>query len=233
MRIAVLDDHYLFRELLIKICQEDSRFSVVGETGLCAEGYSIVCTLRPDLVLLDLFFPDGDGFELAQIVARDVPNCRIIAISSNCDDYTVFRAEKHRLAGFLDKSTLTIATLRTALNEVAQGRNFFCGTFIRISSERLKSSTDFGKILSDREIELLSLIGSALTDQEIGARLRISPTTVQTHRSHIMRKLGISSTPKLIHFALTRGFVNRFLQQERAVGFVGGKTKPPPIRLTS
>lgn len=188
------------------MCRIDLKALIVGEAGTCREAADVITLTDPDVVLLDLYLPDGDGFSLAELVSARLPRCRLIALSSHCDDYTVFRVEQLGFAGFVDKNSQTVAALRAAFDAVARGDRFFSDAYQRVRAERSQDPFNFSKVLSRRECAVLSLIGEAMTDDEIARRLDITPTTAQTHRSHIMRKLGVFGTPKLIHFAITRGF---------------------------
>jgi DNA-binding NarL/FixJ family response regulator len=135
-----------------------------------------------------------------------MPELRILVLSSHCDDYTLFRVEKSGVHGFIDKTSNTVETLRSALKELAAGRVYFSASFQQAKVARRADPRSFTKVLSEWERAILSLVGQGLNDDEIGKRLKLSPRTVQTHRSNLLRKLGIKGTPKLIAFAIEHGF---------------------------
>ena len=122
------------------------------------------------------------------------------------DDYTLFRVEKSGVHGFIDKNSNTLETMREALMAIEAGHVYFSAAYLEAKDARRNDPRSFIKVLSEWERAILSLIGQGLTDDELGERLKISPRTVQTHRSHIMRKLDIKGTPKLIAFAIEHGF---------------------------
>ena len=179
---------------------------MIGETASGKAGVELILRLAPDMVILDLSLPDMDGFNVADRVLTAKPSTRILVVSSHCDDYTLFRVEKSGVHGFLDKNSNTLETLGNALVAIDAGRIYFSETYLDAKLARRNDPRSFVKILSEWERAILSLIGQGLTDEELGQRLKLSPRTVQTHRSNILRKLDIKGTPKLIAFAIEHGF---------------------------
>lgn len=213
MRIVIAEDHLLFRDLFRKICTTELGCTLVGEADT---GRAAILTIRstlPDLVLLDLHLPDGDGFEVAAHTLAHWPDIRVLLLSSHCDDYTLFQVERSGAHGFIDKNTQTVSALGEAISALRRGETYFSPAFLEAKTARVRNSTYFMKILSDRECIILSLIGHSMSDHEIAVRLCISHTTAQTHRSHIMRKLEIPSTAKLVQFAIEHGFTRVITQR--------------------
>lgn len=205
VKIVIVEDHLIFLEVLRGVCVRDFGYEVAGATTSGREGVELILRTAPDVVLLDLSLPDIDGFNVAEQVFARHPTTRILVLSSHCDDYTLYRVEKSGVSGFVDKNAGTVKTLREALRAIADGRAYFSKTFMEAKAARLADATSFMKVLTERERAILALIGRGFTDEEIAVRLAISPRTASTHRSHIMHKLGIPSTPKLIAFALEHG----------------------------
>src|SRR6185503_18008127 len=108
--------------------------------------------------------------------------------------YTVFRAERARVQGFVDKNTNTVEALKDAITAVAEGRVSFSEAFMRAKNTRLRDPNSFDKLLSERERAVLSLIGAPLGDEEIGQRLEIATETVEKHRFNLLKKLGLRTT---------------------------------------
>ncbi len=196
----------MFREVLRKICVDDLRHDVVGEADDGRRAVALVAETGPDLVLLDLHLPNLDGFGVVEAIRKTQPNVRVLVLSSHCDSYTVFRAERARVQGFVDKNTTTVAALKTAITAVAAGRVSFSEAFHRIKAERLNDPHSFDKLLTERERTLLSMIGQPLNDDEIAAQLAISQETVEKHRANLRRKLGMGSTAELVRYAHEHGF---------------------------
>jgi DNA-binding NarL/FixJ family response regulator len=206
VRIVIVEEHLMFREVLRKICVDDLRHDVVGEADDGRRAVALVAETGPDLVLLDLHLPNLDGFGVVEAIRKTQPNVRVLVLSSHCDSYTVFRAERARVQGFVDKNTTTVAALKTAITAVAAGRVSFSEAFHRIKAERLNDPHSFDKLLTERERTLLSMIGQPLNDDEIAAQLAISQETVEKHRANLRRKLGMGSTAELVRYAHEHGF---------------------------
>jgi DNA-binding NarL/FixJ family response regulator len=205
VKIIVVEDHLMFRDVIRKTCGANGH-EVVGETDSGTKAVDLILRLKPDAIILDLSLPDMDGFNVVDRVIKNLPNLRILVVSSHCDDYTLFKVEKSKVHGFVDKNSNTVETLCEALVAIETGRIYFSKAFLAAKLARRHDPVSFTKVLSDRERAVLSLIGQGLTDEEIGERIDVSFRTVQTHRSRILRKLGIKSTPKLIAFAIENGF---------------------------
>jgi DNA-binding NarL/FixJ family response regulator len=206
VRIVIVEDHQMFREVLRKVCVQDLKHEVVGEAGDGRQAVPLVLSTKPDLVLLDLHLPNLDGFGVVEALRRVAPNLRILVLSSHCDDYTVFRAEHAHVQGFVDKNTSAVATLKKAITIVGDGRVYFSDAFKKIKAARLGDPFSFDKLLTDRERAVLALIGEPLTDREIAKRLELSKETIEKHRFNILSKLGLKTTAELVRYAVDHGF---------------------------
>ena len=206
VRIVIVEDHLMFREVLRKVCVQELRHEVVGEAGDGRRAVALVLGTSPDLVLLDLHLPNLDGFGVVEALRQAAPQVRILVLSSHCDDYTVFRAEHAHIQGFVDKNTSAVATLKRAITEVCAGRVYFSEAFKQIKAASHGDPFSFDKLLTERERTVLALIGDPLTDREIASRLGISKETVEKHRFNILRKLGLQSTAELVRYAVDHGF---------------------------
>ena len=205
MKLVIVEDHLLFREVLRKLCEKEFGFTVVGEAGSGRTAVEVIRAHRPNIVLLDLNLPDGDGFDVIDEIQPAMPEVRFLVLSSYCSDYALYRVEKSAVHGFVDKNTQSVDMLREALRAVGQGHCYYSPAFMEAKMERHRDSNSYIKVLSNRERELLALMGQSLTDDEIGQKLGLSWKTVETHRGSILRKLGIPNTPKLIRFAIEMG----------------------------
>ena len=206
MRIVIVEDHLMFREVLRKVCGEDLRHTVVGEADDGRKAVEVVAEKLPDLVLLDLHLPHLDGFAVVEEIRKVSPEVRILVLSSHCDEYTVFRAERARVQGFVDKNTNSVATLKQAISAVAEGKVWFSEAFLRSKARRHRDPVSFDKLLTDRERSVLCLIGEPLVDAEIAQRLGLSEATVEKHRFNILKKLGLHTTAELVRYARDHGF---------------------------
>ena len=206
VRIVIVEDHLMFREVLRKVCTEDLQHEVVGEADDGKRAIEVVRRATPDLVLLDLHLPNLDGFGVVDAIRKIAPYVRILVLSSHCDEYTVFMAEKLRVQGFVDKNTNTVATLKVAITTVSEGKMWFSPAFQRTKLARRSDPNSFDKILTDRERDMLALFGTPFSDEQIGAKLAISIETVQKHRFNLLRKLELNSAPELVRYAREHGF---------------------------
>lgn len=196
----------MFREVLRKVCEKELRHEIVGESGDGRAAAALVAKTKPDLVLLDLHLPSLDGFAVVDEIRKESPDTRILILSSHCDEYTVFRAEKARVQGFVDKNTNSVALLKEAITHVAAGRVYFSDAFQRLKAARHRNPQSFDKLLTDRERMIVALVGEPLSDDQIARRLSISVETVQKHRFNVLRKLGLDTTTDLVRYARDRGF---------------------------
>ena len=206
MKIVIVEDHLMFREVLRKVCVEELKHEVVAEAEDGARAVALVTQTKPDLVLLDLHLPSLDGFGVVEAIRKINKNVRVLVLSSHCDEYTVFQAERVRVQGFVDKNTNSVATLKEAIGEIAEGRVWFSPAFLRVKAARHRDSQSFDKLLTDRERSVLALIGEPLTDPEIASRLQISVETVEKHRFNVLKKLGLASRAELTRYAREHGF---------------------------
>ncbi len=205
MRIVIVEDHLMFREVLRKFCLKELGAQVAGVAATGREAMGVVRKAQPDCVLLDLQLPDGDGFEVARFTRERWPSIKVLMLSSHCDDYTLFRVEQSDAHGFVDKGTQSLGVLRRAFAALARGEKFFSGTYLEAQQARMNDQ-HFSKILSEQERAVLTLIGLSFSDEEIAQRLGIAPSTAQTHRTHILRKLNVPNSLKLVQYALQHGF---------------------------
>lgn len=202
----IVEDHLMFREVLRKVCTNELHHDVAGEAGDGRRAVELVAEVRPDLVLLDLHLPGLDGFGVLTEIRRLAPELRVLVLSSHCDEYTVFQAERAHVNGFVDKNTNTVATLKQAIESVAAGRVWFSDTFLRVKAARHRDPLSFDKVLTDRERAVLALLGEPMHDAEVAERLGIAPETVEKHRFNILRKLNLATTTELVRYAREHGF---------------------------
>jgi len=206
VRIVIIEDHLMFREVIRRICEVELHHQVVGEAEDGRKAVQVVLEQKPDLVLLDLHLPNLDGFGVIEEIRKRLPEVMVLVLSSHCDDYTVFRAERANIQGFVDKNTNSVASLKQAIFAVTHGKSSLSDAFKKIRAKRHGDPNSFDKVLGNREREVLSLVGQSLRDTEIAERLGISEQTVSTHRLNIIRKLGLENTTELVRYAREHGF---------------------------
>lgn len=205
MRIVIADDELLFCDLVRKACVQELGCEVVGEAHQGEDAISIITACDPELVVLDLVLPSSDGFEVMHRTRCAGVHSRFLVVSAHCEDYTAFRVAEANVAGFIDKHTTILRSMKIAFSEIRQGRRYFSETFMAARLRTMADPHSFLKTLSDRELKVLGMLGQGLDDVEIGRCLGISVRTAQTHRAHISAKLRIPSVRKLARFSQEHG----------------------------
>jgi DNA-binding NarL/FixJ family response regulator len=206
VKIALVEDHLMMREMLRKACTQDFGHEVVAEAASGPEAITVVLATLPDLLILDLQLPGVDGLAVLRAIRAGSASCRVLVLSSHCSDYTLFLVEKARVDGFVDKNSSTVAEVRKAVAAIGAGSCYFSAHYLDTKAARRRDPHAFDKVLSDREQTVLILIGRLLTDGEAATELGISVATVAKHRFNILKKLGLPSTAALARYARDRGF---------------------------
>src|SRR5258708_5743287 len=203
-RVVIVEDQRIVAEFFTYHCREIG-LQVLQHCGTCREGLAAIRKHEPDLVLMDISLPDGDGLEMAKAVLDELPRIKILAISSHRDPWTMLQVQRIGLHGFVDKNDQRPDVLSEAIHSVLGGRVYYTPIVNESSASIRRDPKAFIRVLSDYETRILSMIGESKTDEEIAVMLSISPATVQSRRRDIMRKLDIHTTPKLIHYAIVNG----------------------------
>jgi len=203
-RVVIVEDQRLVAEFLQFHCR-DLKLQVVRHCVGYVDGLAAVRELKPDLVLLDISLPDGDGLEMARIIIEELPRVKVLTVSSHHDPWTMLQVQRIGIHGFVDKNDQRPEVLTEAIHAVLGGRVFYTPVVNQSSATIRRDPKSFIRVLSDYETRILSMIGESKSDEEIATVLNISPATVQSRRRDIMKKLDIHSTPKLIHYAIVNG----------------------------
>jgi DNA-binding NarL/FixJ family response regulator len=205
--LAIVEDQELFRRLLVDLCARHFGFPVVAEAGTVAQAIECIPPAAPDVVLLDLHLPDGDGLDLAASLYEKLPRLKILALTSLRDEVTIHRIRTLGVQGFVDKNVQMPDALREAIEAVASGRVYFAEVVQQVQQAIRTDPESFAKLLSDREVELISLLGRGLSNEEVAAKLDLTPWTIHSHRRNIMKKIGANNQAELMRYALRKGFV--------------------------
>ena len=209
IKLAIVEDQELFRRLLVGLCGTQFGFMVVCEAGSMAEALERVPAANPEVLLLDLHLPDGDGLDVAKRLYELLPDLKVVALTSLHDEVTIHRIRSMGVQGFVDKNVQKPEVLRDAIEAVASGRVFFAEVVQQVQQAMRNDPQSFTKILSDREQELLHLLGRGLSNEEAAAQMGLTAWTVHSHRRNIMKKLGATTQAELMRYALRKGFVRQ------------------------
>ncbi len=214
IRVAVADDQQLIRGGFRSLLDSEPDLEVVGEAGSGTEAVSLVRATRPDVILMDIRMPDGDGLWATEQITADpeLAATRIVIVTTFELDEYVGRAIRAGASGFLVKDTEPVELIR-AVRVVAGGDALLSPGVTRRLLERvsrdLTEAPDPALLepLTAREREVLALVGEGLTNDEIGTRLFLSPLTAKTHVSRIMTKLAARDRVRLVVIAYETGLV--------------------------
>ena len=196
----------MVRELLVLACRQAMPMAAVHAAGTGQEALRSCREVVPELVILDLVLPDGDGLDFLKQIFAIAPAAKVIALSSHIDEFMLHRALSSRVHGILDKNEQPLKVLHEAIASVLAGQRYLSSLVQQLRASVRADPTAFDKILSEREQEVLRFVGDGLTNEQIAGRLAISVSTAKHHRLNLMAKLDMHSTPQLIRYAIEKGF---------------------------
>ena len=207
MQALVVEDEGLTREYLATLLRNDYSFDevLVASDGLTA--WELFEQNDIKFIVVDLLVPELDGLSLARRVLAGSRGHRILALSSECDDFTVREISRSGILGYVCKKDISHEVMDEAFREVLGGHVYYSRS-VREVMERLQSDPDaYYKILSDRELQVLRGVAKHKTNEEIAGTLGLSPFTIRRHRHNTMKKLDLKNESSLLHFALDKGIV--------------------------
>ena len=202
--VLIVDDHALFRAGLRSRLELEQDITSVGEAATAEEAVSKARSLQPDLVLLDLLLPGISGQDAIPKLAKVSPRSRVLVVSSQAAPSSVRQALSAGAAGYVPKRA-SDQELVSAIRQVAAGDGYVdpdLGAKLVVPDRSAALEP-----LSERERDILQLLALGYTNQEIGRKRYISVRTVDTHRAHIMRKLGLETRAELVLLALANGLL--------------------------
>ena len=212
MRILITEDHVIVRQGLRLILADRFKNAVFGEARNATEALACVWKEKWDVVLLDITMPGRSGLEVLKEIKRLRPRLPVLILSMHRDESYVLRALRAGARGYLLKDSPRDDVL-SAIRTVAAGRSYLSRQVSQILQEdyvrQLESRglEDSYDLLTDREREILQLLAEGKANKEVANLLNISPTTVETHRAHILQKLSLHSTADLILYAVRKRII--------------------------
>ncbi len=208
IRVLIVDDHAVVRSGLRLVLEREDDIEVVGEAGNADDGVRVARLEKPDVVLLDVVMPGRSGIEAAAEVIEASGGAKLLVLSMQDDPSYVREAFAVGASGYLLKEAADVELVQ-AIRDVAAGNRYvhpaLGARLAQAEVDAAKRSAD--DPLSDREREVLRLLALGHTNQEIAKELFISVRTAETHRAHIMRKLGLGTRADLVRYALANGYL--------------------------
>jgi DNA-binding NarL/FixJ family response regulator len=215
IRVILVDDHPVVRLGLSALIDSEPGMTVVGQGNNGLEGLTLVESLKPDVVVMDISMPEMDGLEATRRIRAGNPGVHVLILTVHAQERYLFPVLKAGAAGYVLKSTVDTELL-DAIRTVAKGGAFLYPGAARMLLEdyvhRLESGApneDYAS-LSDREQEVLKLIALGHTANEAADQLALSPKTVETYRMRIMQKLKLGNRADLVKYALARGLLDEY-----------------------
>lgn len=213
IRILLADDHTVVRDGLRALLEKQSDMVVVAEAADGRDSVRLAEEHAPDVVIMDIAMPNMNGIEATRRIAASCPKTAVVILSMHLDESYVLRSLKAGAKGYLLKDSLRSDVIE-AIRSVALGRSFLTRKVSKMLQEdyirqlERRGLDDSYDLLTDREREILQLVAEGRTNKEVAGLLNVSLTTVETHRTHILQKLGLHSVPELILYAVRKGIIS-------------------------
>ncbi len=225
IRVLLADDHDLLRQGLTLLLGLQPEIQVIGEARTGREAVAQVEHLAPDVVVMDISMPDMDGLEACRTIRAQNPTTNVLILTMHDSEGYFLQALRAGAAGYVVKKAAP-TELQAAISAVAQGGVFLYPGLARAlvhaylaqlapSSSSSQAKVQEGshlaqelKVLTPRELEIVTLVAEGYTNQAIADRLILSIKTVQSHRANVMEKLGLRDITHLVRFALRHGLID-------------------------
>jgi len=202
----------MVRDGVRALLEKQPDMAVVAEAADGREAAQLAEEHLPDVVVMDIGMPSLNGIDATRRIVAGHPQIAVVILSMHQDESYVLRSLKAGAKGYLLKDSLRSDVLE-AIRSVAQGRSYLTRKISRMMQEdyirelEQRGLDDSYDLLTDREREVLQLAAEGNSNKEIAAALSIGLTTVETHRTHILQKLGLHSVPELILYAVRKGII--------------------------
>jgi DNA-binding NarL/FixJ family response regulator len=208
--VLLIDDHDLIRQGLRGAFERDGAFEVVGEAGDCARGVALAVGTRPDVVVVDVNLPDGNGLDLARRLRAELPGVGIVVLTMYEDDEHLFGALEAQASAFVAKSAPTDEVLSAAKHAASAPHAFTAADLAGAMRRRINPTRPR---LSEREQQVLELLAEGLTVSVLAKRLYISESTAKSYVSKLYEKLGANNRSGALVEAVRLGLLR--VQNER------------------
>jgi DNA-binding NarL/FixJ family response regulator len=210
IKVLLADDHSLFRAGVHALLSNIEGVDVVGEADTGRKALEMVGARTPDVVLMDIAMPEMNGLETTTRVTKEFPSVRVIMLSMHAGEEYVMQALRAGASGYLLKDAAT-SELELAVRAVARGETYLTPTISKrvIDDYLMRTTGAQGPVdqLTKRQREILQLIAKGYTSKEMAQMLNLSPKTIETHRTQLMKQLDIHDVAGLVRYAIRVGLV--------------------------
>ena len=212
LALLLVDDHRMVRQGLRKIIESREDWQVVAEAGDGREAIALAEQHSPDVAVIDISMPRLNGIEAVREMTRRAPLTRVLVLSMHDDEAYVTQVLRAGAAGYILKDSAE-TDLVQAITAVSEWKAFFSPPIARVMLDDYvrqlasKGIVDRYDSLTEREREVFQLIAEGKTNKEIASVLFVSPSTIDTHRAHIMEKLEVHSAAEIVLYAVRRGVI--------------------------
>lgn len=213
IKILLADDHAMFRSGIRALLEDESSMEVVGEAASGDEAVDEARRLKPTVIVMDLSMPGSDGLEATRRIDALDLDARVLVLTFHAEEEYLVPVVEAGASGYLTKTSAD-RDLVEAIRVVARGEVYLPPQATKLLLQEYKASDQDGEAsrlhrLSSREQEVLALTAEGYSSREIGEKLFISPKTVDTYRSRIMKKLELNHRSELVRFALRVGLLKK------------------------
>ncbi len=215
--IFLVDDHKLLRDTLRMFLESCAGIKVVGEAGTCEDTVQKVLHLKPEIILMDITLPDGDGVEATVQIIKALPQTKIIALTMHPEEFYLMKFLEAGGVGYVHKSAADREILQ-AIEQVKAGKVFLSSAGVQVMAGQFinqnasSASIEFvtqeerpeipPEILSDRERQVLAFLSRGYNCREIGERLFLSTSTIETYKRRVSDKLHLTDRKDLVQYAI-------------------------------
>ncbi len=211
--VSMIEDHQILVDSLSLMLRYEEDIDFLGSASSIAEGLTLVKETTPDVLLLDVGLPDGNGLDLIPEVNTNSPDTSIVVLTSLSDEATLMRVIDSGISGFVSKNSELselMETIRKAADgEIVMPTSLLVGLLMRLPRDKAAAYQDENgwERLTLREQEVLELLATGKSGTEIAGELHIAPLTVRTHIRNLMSKLGVHSRLEAVTFGMKNGLI--------------------------
>jgi DNA-binding NarL/FixJ family response regulator len=214
LRVLIVDDHTIVRQGLRKLLEAEGDIEIVGEASDGREAVTKATDMQPAVVLLDISMPGLNGLEAIRQILKRSPKTRVLVLSMHKNEAYVLQALRNGASGYVLKEAAS-EEIVTALRALGRGESYLSPSisrvviddYLRINSGGESTARSLYESLTAREREIFQLLAEGLKNHEVAERLHVSVKTVETHRAHVMEKLGLNNIAELVKYAIEVGII--------------------------